>query len=52
MAPGHLDELCPDWREREAFVSGPGELLDALEEHWERARRRRRACTWSASSPS
>src|SRR5688572_26224471 len=23
MAPGHLDELCPDWREREAFVSGP-----------------------------
>ena len=36
MAPEHLDELCPDWREREAFVSGPGELLDALEEHWER----------------
>jgi ferredoxin-NADP reductase len=36
MAPEHLDELCPDWREREAFVSGPGPLLDALEEHWER----------------
>jgi ferredoxin len=36
MAPEHLDELCPDWREREAFISGPGELLDALEEHWER----------------
>jgi ferredoxin-NADP reductase len=35
MAPGHLAELCPDWREREAFVSGPGELLDALAEHWE-----------------
>ena len=35
MAPEHLDELCPDWRERETFVSGPGELLDALEEHWE-----------------
>src|ERR1700754_2323761 len=34
MAPGHLDELCPDWREREAFASGPGELLDALETHW------------------
>jgi stearoyl-CoA 9-desaturase NADPH oxidoreductase len=31
----HLDEVCPDWREREAFVSGPAELLDALEEHWE-----------------
>ena len=33
--PGSLDELCPDWREREAFCSGPGELLDALTEHWE-----------------
>jgi ferredoxin-NADP reductase len=36
MAPGDLDTLCPDWREREAFASGPGELLDALQEHWER----------------
>ncbi|HKO38339.1 MAG TPA: ferredoxin reductase [Solirubrobacterales bacterium] len=34
VAPGHLDELCPDWRERHAFVSGPGEMLDALVEHW------------------
>src|SRR5690348_9653544 len=33
--PSDLDELCPDWRERETFASGPGELLDALEEHWE-----------------
>ena len=32
----HLDELCPDWRDREAFLSGPAELLDALDEHWER----------------
>jgi len=31
-----LDELCPDWREREALCSGPGEMLDALVEHWER----------------
>ena len=23
MAPADLDELCPDWREREAFISGP-----------------------------
>jgi ferredoxin-NADP reductase len=30
-----LDDVCPDWREREAFCSGPGELLDALIEHWE-----------------
>jgi ferredoxin-NADP reductase len=35
MGPEHLDELCEDWREREAFVSGPGEMLDALDEHWE-----------------
>jgi ferredoxin-NADP reductase len=32
----HLDELCPDWREREAFASGPGDMLDTLTEHWER----------------
>jgi ferredoxin-NADP reductase len=36
LTPGDLDELCPDWREREAYVSGPGELLDAMLEHWER----------------
>jgi ferredoxin-NADP reductase len=36
ITPADLDELCPDWREREAFVSGPGELLDAMLERWER----------------
>jgi stearoyl-CoA 9-desaturase NADPH oxidoreductase len=30
-----LDEVCPDWRDREAFCSGPGELLDALIEYWD-----------------
>jgi ferredoxin-NADP reductase len=35
MSPGDLDELVPDWREREGFCSGPSELLDALIEHWE-----------------
>lgn len=34
LSPGDLDEVCPDWREREAFCSGPGEMLDALIEHW------------------
>lgn len=34
IAPPHLDEICPDWRERHAFVSGPGEMLDALVQHW------------------
>ncbi len=36
FAPEHLDELCPDWRDREAFASGPGPMLDALTEHWEK----------------
>jgi stearoyl-CoA 9-desaturase NADPH oxidoreductase len=35
LAATHLDELCPDWRERETFASGPGPMLDALIEHWE-----------------
>jgi ferredoxin-NADP reductase len=35
MGPADLDELCPDWRERETLASGPGELLDALTEHYE-----------------
>jgi ferredoxin-NADP reductase len=34
FAPHELDELCPDWRQRQAFVSGPGEMLDALVRHW------------------
>ena len=36
LGPRDLDHLCPDWREREAFLSGPAEMLDALAEHWER----------------
>lgn len=36
MTPADLNELCPDLEEREAFVSGPAEMLDALHEHWER----------------
>jgi ferredoxin-NADP reductase len=35
LAPGDLDEECPDWRERETFCSGPSDMLDALIEHWE-----------------
>jgi ferredoxin len=35
MGPGDLERLCPDWREREAYISGPGALLDAFCEHWE-----------------
>jgi len=35
LGPQHLDELCPDWREREAYLSGPPEMLDAMDEHWQ-----------------
>lgn len=34
MSPADLDRLCPDWRERQTFASGPRELLDALVAHW------------------
>ncbi len=37
-----LDSFCPDWRERETWACGPGPMLDAVEEHWERAGARRR----------
>jgi ferredoxin len=36
MSPQDLQHLCPDWRERETFVSGRGAMLDALTVHWER----------------
>jgi ferredoxin-NADP reductase len=34
VSPADLDRLCPDWRERRAFASGPRELLDSLVDHW------------------
>jgi ferredoxin-NADP reductase len=36
VAPGEMDRLCPDWRERELYVSGPSDMLDAFTEHVER----------------
>jgi ferredoxin-NADP reductase len=35
LEPAHLDDLCPDWKDRETFLSGPAGMLDAMEEHWE-----------------
>jgi ferredoxin-NADP reductase len=35
MTPADLDRLCPDWRDRVAYMSGPPEMLDAFAEHWE-----------------
>jgi len=34
IGPADLDRLCPDWRERESFLSGPAEMLAAMTEHW------------------
>jgi stearoyl-CoA 9-desaturase NADPH oxidoreductase len=35
MAPDDLDRLCEDWRERQTYISGPSEMLDAFAEHYE-----------------
>ncbi len=37
MSPADLDRLCPDWKERETFISGPTDMLDAFGEHFEQA---------------
>jgi ferredoxin-NADP reductase len=35
MGPADLDRLCPDWQERETYISGPNEMLDDFSEHYE-----------------
>src|SRR3954447_9540060 len=30
LKPADLEELCEDWRERETYLSGPSEMLDAM----------------------
>ncbi len=35
ITPADLDEICPDWRQRDTFLSGPRELIDAVIEHFE-----------------
>ncbi len=35
MTPDDLEKLCPDWKERETFLSGPSGMLDAFSEHWD-----------------
>jgi ferredoxin-NADP reductase len=37
LGPEQLEDLCPDWRERETFLSGPADMLDAMTRHWEHA---------------
>ena len=36
MGPADLDRLCEDWTERDTYLSGPSDMLDAFTEHWER----------------
>jgi stearoyl-CoA 9-desaturase NADPH oxidoreductase len=35
LVPADLEDLCPDWRDRETFLSGPREMIDSFEQHWE-----------------
>ena len=35
FTPDDLDRLCDDWRERITFLSGPREMIDAVEQHYE-----------------
>jgi ferredoxin-NADP reductase len=35
MGPHDLDRLCPDWRERESYISGPSEMLDAFADYYD-----------------
>ena len=37
LKPAHLDELCPDWPERQTWACGPAGMLDELSAHWEAA---------------
>src|SRR5260370_795004 len=36
LKAAELDQICPDWRERETFICGPAGLLAALKEHYDR----------------
>ena len=51
IEPADLDELCPDWRERETFLSGPGEHARRDRGALGASTATATASTWSASSP-
>jgi ferredoxin-NADP reductase len=36
LTPADLEQLCPDWRDRHAFLSGPADMLDAMSDRWQR----------------
>lgn len=35
LTPADLDDLFPDWKDREAFLSGPPEMLEEMKDRWE-----------------
>jgi stearoyl-CoA 9-desaturase NADPH oxidoreductase len=35
LTPEELDDMVPDWRDRETFLSGPPEMLEAMKDRWE-----------------
>ncbi|MBP2452161.1 flavin reductase family protein [Mycolicibacterium lutetiense] len=37
VRPEQLDELCPDWRDRQTYACGPGAMLEAFEAHFNAA---------------
>jgi stearoyl-CoA 9-desaturase NADPH oxidoreductase len=37
LKPEALDEVCPDWQERETYACGPGAMLDAFRAHFDAA---------------
>lgn len=39
FTPEQLNDICPDWQEREIFLSGPRAMIDAVEEYVEKAGR-------------
>jgi ferredoxin len=36
VSGAQLEQLCEDWREREAFMCGPAGLLEGMRERWQR----------------
>jgi len=52
LSAGSLEQLCPDWREREAWACGPRAMLDTIETIAPRTRMERYQAKLSASVPT
>jgi ferredoxin-NADP reductase len=40
LTPDQLDDVCPDWKDRETWACGPAPMLDATIEHFDKHGRR------------